>query len=136
MTMVQLTEDMIVARTRVSNMASIKKLNCWGADLTDINVVRRLENVEVLSLSVNGLTSLSDFQHCKNLQELFVRKNQIQSLKELIWLRDLSRLKHLWLSENPCADGNSRYRETIIHNLPQLEKVDNVAVTSQERVRE
>ena len=50
MTMVQLTEDMIVARTRVSNMASIKKLNCWGADLTDINVVRRLENVEVLSL--------------------------------------------------------------------------------------
>ena len=50
MRMVQLTEDMIVARTRVSNMASVKKLNCWGADLTDVTVVRRLENVEIVSL--------------------------------------------------------------------------------------
>ena len=48
--MVQLTEDMIVARTRVSNMASVKKLNCWGADLTDISIVRKLEGVEMLSL--------------------------------------------------------------------------------------
>ena len=48
--MVQLTEDMIVARTRVSNMAMVKKLNCWGADLTDVSVVRRLQGVEVLSL--------------------------------------------------------------------------------------
>ena len=48
--MVQLTEDMIMARTRVSNMAMVKKLNCWGADLTDVSVVRRLQGVEVLSL--------------------------------------------------------------------------------------
>ena len=27
--MVQLTEDMIVARTRVTDMAAVKKLNCW-----------------------------------------------------------------------------------------------------------
>ena len=27
--MVRLTEDMIVARTRVSDMAHVKKLNCW-----------------------------------------------------------------------------------------------------------
>ena len=144
--MVALTEDMITARTRVSNMAMVKKLNCWGADLTDIGVVRNLQSVEVLSLrlvsqqhisskrgakchltvliaycshflqfrfiifnsSLNKLTSLSDFQPCKNLQELFVRKNQIQSLSELVWLRDLGRLKHLWLAENPCAEGDDR----------------------------
>ena len=27
--MVKLTEEMIVARTRVSDMANVKKLNCW-----------------------------------------------------------------------------------------------------------
>ena len=27
--MVRLTEDMIVARTRVSDMNQVKKLNCW-----------------------------------------------------------------------------------------------------------
>jgi len=131
--MVQLTEDMIVARTRVSNMASVKKLNCWGADLTDISIVRKLEGVEMLSLSLNSLSSLSDFQHCRNLQELFVRKNKINSLAELVWLRDLPKLRHLWLAENPCAEGNPRYRQTVIHNLPQLEKLDNIIISSEER---
>ena len=28
-----------------------------------------------------------------------------------------------------------RYRQTVIHNLPQLEKLDNVKITSEERVR-
>ena len=27
--MVKLTEDMVVARTRVTNLATVKKLNCW-----------------------------------------------------------------------------------------------------------
>ena len=48
--MVKLTEDMIVARTRVSDLSSVKKLNCWGADLDDVSVLTRLENVEMLSL--------------------------------------------------------------------------------------
>ena len=29
-----------------------------------------------------------------------------------------------------------RYRQTVIHNLPQLEKLDNVSISSQERVIE
>ena len=29
-----------------------------------------------------------------------------------------------------------RYRQTVIHNLPQLEKLDNIAITSEERVRQ
>ena len=48
--MVKLTEDMIVARTRVSDLSNVKKLNCWGADLDDVSVLKRLENVEMLSL--------------------------------------------------------------------------------------
>jgi hypothetical protein len=38
--MVRLSEEMIMARTRVSDMLHVKKLNCWGADLTDISVCR------------------------------------------------------------------------------------------------
>jgi len=66
--MVKLSEEMIMARTRVSDMAHVKKLNCWGADLTDVSVLRKLRNVEVLSLSVNSITTLADVQDCKNLQ--------------------------------------------------------------------
>jgi len=132
--MVRLTEDMIVARTRVSDMNHVKKLNCWGAELSDISVIRKLTNVEVLSLSVNTICTLADIQYCKNLQELYIRKNQIPEIGEILWLRELPRLKNLWLEENPCAEacGQQLYRQTVIRNLPQLQKLDNVAVSSEE----
>ena len=84
---------------------------------------------------MNSIETLSDFQHCKKLQELFLRKNNINSLRELLWLKNLAKLKNLWLAENPCSGGdNDQYRQTVIHNLPQLEKLDNITISSQERV--
>ena len=56
--------------------------------------------------SLNSIESLADFQHCKKLQELFLRKNNINSLRELLWLKDLGKLKNLWLAENPCSEEN------------------------------
>merc|ERR1711892_612718 len=132
-TMVNLTEDMVTARTRVSDMNHVKKLNCWGAELSDISVLRKLKNVEVLSLSVNTISTLADIQFCKNLQELYIRKNRIPDISEICWLRDLPRLRNLWLEENPCAEGDPElYRQTVIRNIPQLQKLDNVAVTPEE----
>jgi len=131
--MVKLTEDMIVARTRVSDLTHVKKLNCWGAELTDISVIRKLTNVEVLSLSVNGISTRADIQHCNNLQELYIRKNKIPEINEICWLKDLTRLRNLWLEENPFAEGSSEmYRLTVIKALPQLQKLDNVPVQSEE----
>jgi len=131
--MVRLTEDMIVARTRVSDMGHVKKLNCWGAELTDVSVLRKLTNVEVLSLSVNCISTLEDISHCKNLQELYIRKNKVPDISEICWLKDLARLKNLWLEENPCSEGGAElYRLTVVKTLPQLQKLDNSAVTSEE----
>ena len=36
-------------------------------------------------------------------QELYIRKNKIPDLNEICWLRDLPKLKFLWLEENPAA---------------------------------
>jgi len=106
----------------------------WGAELTDVSVLRKLINVEVLSLSVNCIITLADIQNCKNLQELYIRKNKIPDLNEVCWLRDLTKLKNLWLEENPCcnAQQSDLYRATVIRNLPQLQKLDNVVVQPDE----
>jgi len=109
--MVRLTEDMIVARTRVSDMGSVKKLNCC----------------------VNNISTLEDISHCRNLQELYIRKNKIPDISEICWLRDLPRLKNIWLEENPCSEGGAElYRYTVIKTLPQLQKLDNTPVASEE----
>ncbi|XP_042230305.1 uncharacterized protein LOC121871841 isoform X2 [Homarus americanus] len=129
--MVKLTEDMVVARSKGSDLYNVRKLNCWGSELSDVSVVRKLQNVEVLSLSVNRICTLADFQYCPNLQELYIRKNIISDINEILYLRQLPKLKSLWLADNPCADFE-QYRLTVLRALPHLQKLDNVAVDSEE----
>ncbi|XP_021951761.1 uncharacterized protein LOC110848761 isoform X3 [Folsomia candida] len=133
MKMTKLTEDMIIARTKSSELGAVKKLNCWGSDLIDVSLVKRLANVEVLSLSLNKITTLSDFQYCRNLVELYIRRNAIRDLSELCYLQELTRLRRLLLAENPCVDtAGPLYRATVIRCLPNLEVLDNNEVTPDE----
>lgn len=60
--------------------------------------------MDIFSYSLNKIKSLADFQHCRNLVELYVRRNEIRDLSELCYLQDLPRLKRLLLAENPCVE--------------------------------
>ncbi|XP_063631521.1 uncharacterized protein LOC134802757 isoform X4 [Cydia splendana] len=129
--MARLTEEMVIARSKQSDLSSIKKLNCWGAELGDVSLLRRMPNVEVLAFSINKIRSLQDFAGCRLLRELYVRKNEIKDLREIRHLRHLPALTSLWLDENPCTH-HPQYRLTVLRNLPRLEKLDNVAVQQEE----
>ncbi|CRK92832.1 CLUMA_CG006268, isoform A, partial [Clunio marinus] len=77
--------------------------------------------------SVNKIRSLSDFEDCPNLQELYLRKNNIQDINDLVYLQNLPKLKYLWLEENPCVDSaGPNYRKVVLRALPKLLKLDNV----------
>lgn len=129
--MTRLTEGMVIGRTKASDLNNVRSLNCWGSELSDVSLVRQMTNVEVLSLSVNKITTLEDFGHCPNLVELYVRKNMIKDLSEIIYLQELPKLKNLWLEDNPCAAGD-RYRVTVLKYLPNLKKLDNILVEPDE----
>ncbi len=58
----------------------IKKLNLWGHDLDKIDIIEKMINLEVLSLSLNKIKSLKPFKHLYNLRELFLRRNEIKDL--------------------------------------------------------
>uniref|UniRef100_K7G6V2 Cilia- and flagella-associated protein 410 n=1 Tax=Pelodiscus sinensis TaxID=13735 RepID=K7G6V2_PELSI len=107
--------------------------SCRGSCLTDISICRELPNIEVITFSVNGISSLAPISHCQHLTELYLRKNSIPSLDELFHLKGLPRLRVLWLAENPCCGLDPhRYRMTVLRNLPSLQKLDNQAVTEEE----
>lgn len=78
---------------------------------------------EVLSLSVNHVSTLVHLQYCPKLSELYLRKNEIMDLSEILYLRHLRRMKVLWLADNPCAELPF-YRAYILHHLPNLSKID------------
>ncbi|XP_044313565.1 GATA zinc finger domain-containing protein 10 isoform X2 [Drosophila rhopaloa] len=131
--MSRLTEEMVIARAKQSDLSLIKKLNCWGSDLSDVSIIKRMRGVEVLALSVNKISTLSPFEDCNKLQELYLRKNNISDINEIAYLQNLPALRYLWLEENPCCDrAGSNYRAVVLRALPNLKKLDNVEVTQEE----
>ena len=123
-----LTENIVLSRTRSHDLDNVKKLNCWGIEISDVSIVKKMPNVEVLSLSLNKISSLKDFAECKYLKELYLRKNQIRDINEVSYIQNLPNLKKLSLEDNPCVK-HSNYRLTILRALPNLELLDNVTVT-------
>ncbi|XP_073682386.1 cilia- and flagella-associated protein 410-like [Garra rufa] len=129
----KLTRKLVLARAKASDLESVKKLNCWGCNLTDISIFVEIPNIEVLTLSANKISSLEHISSCQHLSELYLRRNNIPSLSELKHLQQLRCLKVLWLAENPCCDADPhKYRMTVIRNLPGLHKLDNQVVTEEE----
>uniref|UniRef100_A0A2A4JFB8 U2A'/phosphoprotein 32 family A C-terminal domain-containing protein n=1 Tax=Heliothis virescens TaxID=7102 RepID=A0A2A4JFB8_HELVI len=112
-------------------MPNVEVLALRGAELGDVSLLRRMPNVEVLALSINKIRTLGDFAGCRRLRELYVRKNEINDLHEIRHLRHLPDLTSLWLDENPCT-SHPQYRMTVLRNLPNLEKLDNVPVQPDE----
>jgi Leucine-rich repeat (LRR) protein len=119
-----LRPDLIIQRSKSDRLDMVKSLNLWGNDIEDVSILRELPNVEILSLSVNQITTLEDFSHCGKLSELYLRKNLISDLAEVQYLRGLRNLRVLWLQDNPCSDERN-YRAYVISILPQLTKLDN-----------
>ena len=123
-----LTVDLIHMKTKTNRIDCLKSLNLWGNDLDDISIVNGMQGLEVLSLSVNHISTLRDLQNCYNLKELYLRKNMIADLEEIHYLEELPNLKILALGENPIAE-NPAYRLYVIKSLPYVEKLDNEIVT-------
>ncbi|KAL0967028.1 hypothetical protein UPYG_G00303660 [Umbra pygmaea] len=129
----KLTRKLVLAKAKASDLDSVRKLNCWGCNLTDISIFSQIPHIEVLTLSVNSISSLSPLSGCLFLTELYLRRNLIPVLSELSHLRPLPRLKVLWLAENPCCGTEpGHYRLTVLRCLPRLHKLDNQVVTEEE----
>ena len=128
----KLTEKFITLKTNIDRIDLIKNLNLWGNELEDISYIRELPLLEVVSLSDNNISTLKDFAYLKNLKEIYIRKNNISDFKEVLYLTKCTNLRVLWLNENPIA-LNPNYRYYVIKILSQIVKLDDIAISSEER---
>uniref|UniRef100_A0A3B4ZRC5 Cilia and flagella associated protein 410 n=1 Tax=Stegastes partitus TaxID=144197 RepID=A0A3B4ZRC5_9TELE len=124
----KLTRKLVLAKAKASDLESVKKLNCSQDAPQFLSVISSFS-----PSSVNSISSLSPLAGCLALTELYLRRNMIPSLSELSHLRPLTRLRVLWLAENPCCGtDSSQYRLTVLRCLPRLQKLDNQVVTEDE----
>ncbi|ORY30097.1 hypothetical protein BCR33DRAFT_792724 [Rhizoclosmatium globosum] len=114
-------------------IAQIKSINLWGQNLSDVSCLAGIRGLEVVSLPVNRISDLSPFSDLNNLEELYLRKNEILDPRELRHLMGLPRLKNLWISENPFCDKIKDYRLSMIRLFPNLDKLDDKIITDRER---
>ena len=81
-----LTKDLLLSKCKTDKMTQVKNVNLWGNDLDDLSILAELPNVEIVSLSLNKISSLRDFASCSKLTELYLRKNCISELSEVSYL--------------------------------------------------
>ena len=130
----KLTRELIAQKVKSDRLESIRKLNLWGSNLEDISIISEMPSLEIVSLSVNKIRTLKPFANLQNLKELYLRKNSISNLNEIKHLTECENLTKLWLKENPICD-NPNYREVIICVLPQVQNLDDIEITDEERNR-
>ena len=123
-----LTKEEILAKYNINSLLDVKNINCWGSDLNNIDIINEMKNVRIISLSLNKINSLKPFENLENLEELYLRKNEITDINEINYLKNCKNLKILWLEENPICDVEN-YRKKVINTLPFLIKLDNVSTT-------
>ena len=130
----KLTRELIVQKVRSDKLAQIKNLNLWGNNIDNVDILTQMPSLEIVSLSVNKISTLKPFAELPKLRELYLRNNMISDLNEIKYLIGCENLSILWLSENPICK-NKNYRYVVVGILPQLEKLDDVAITEVERAK-
>ncbi|TPP67173.1 hypothetical protein FGIG_09863 [Fasciola gigantica] len=131
----KLTEVIILLRSRGEQLDTISKVNLWGLGISDASILSKMTNLRIVSMSTNLLCSLAPFSACVHLQELYLRSNQIADIHQVGHLKFLTKLRKLWLENNPCCapETTEQYRYSIIRNLASLTHLDLKAVTQDER---
>ncbi|CAI2176879.1 20510_t:CDS:2 [Funneliformis geosporum] len=127
-----LTDELILNKSSAKSVVEVRNLNLWGCELDDVSVLKNCSRLEILSLSVNNLTSLEQLSECKTLKELYLRKNYINDSEQVKHLTSLRNLEVLWLCDNPCAEDEKKYRNIVLRYLPWLKKLDHHEVTDEE----
>ena len=84
--MVVLTKEYILNKCKTDSLNKIKKLDIWSSELEEVSLIKEMPNLEICSLSLNKITSLLDFKSSCNLVELYLRKNKIADLNEILYL--------------------------------------------------
>ena len=124
-----LTLDAILSRANSKSPETIKQLNLWGLQVSDISILSKLPLLETISLSMNHIKDISIFKNMKNIKELYLSDNQISDFGQIENLKNCQKLEKLVLKGNPI-NNEPGYPKKIIEILPQLKILDEKEIKS------
>ena len=131
----ELTLEIIMNRANIKdqNLESIKSLNLYGINLTDISLLNKFPSLEILSLSNNKIKDISVLSNLNNLKELYLSNNKIDDINQLEYLKNCQKLEKINLKGNPICN-NQIYLEKINYFLPNLLFLDEKSIKSEKNL--
>ena len=84
---------------------------------------QEFEQLSIVDLSRNRLTTCQPFAHLSTLEELWVSGNEIASFTDIELLRQTTRLETIYLEYNPLQ-SDPLYRKKLAEILPSLKQID------------
>ena len=112
----------------------VQELNLEGNQLESAEGLAGLPHLSVLNISRNKIRSLYPLRTCSSLLKLEAGHNDIQVIKQTLYLRDIPWLSYLSLQGNPCC-RKTHYRLRALFRLPGLKRLDLSNVTAEEYIR-
>jgi len=115
-------------------LESKASLDLSDKQLTSVELVAELGNLQILNLSLNQIEDIRPLAYLKNLQVLLLSKNKLTNIEAV---RDLRELKHLEVGSNFITDiGPVEYLESLqTLSIPQNKVSDLRPVSSLGRLQ-
>jgi len=124
--------------THVENMddLNLEALYLAQNQLTTLDGISTLSKLQVLNVKHNEINTLAALsaEDIPRLRKLCISENHICHISEVVQLQSFPFLCDLFLSPNPITDL-PYYRAQILHRLPRLRWLDELAVSAEEKVK-
>jgi len=124
--------------SHVENMVDLhlEALYLAQNQLTTLDGISTLSKLQVLNVKHNDIKSLAalNAEDIPRLRKLCISENQICHVSEVEKLQSFPFLCDLFLAPNPITDL-PYYRAQILHRLPRLRWLDELAVSAEEKVK-
>lgn len=125
------------------NIDKIEHVQDWCRDLQILllqgNLIHKIENLgklkklNYLNLALNNIEKVENLEKLESLTKLDLTLNFIGDLESISNLKNNYNLRELNLTGNPCSDY-PRYRQFVIHTLPQLDILDSKDITKADKL--
>jgi Leucine-rich repeat (LRR) protein len=113
----------------------LRELNLSNNCIEDLNGIQSLKYLTSLNISGNSIYSLIPLQQCTNLSYLDITNNKIQYIRQVEYLTGIPWLQVFMIDGNPCCQ-KEHYRFRTLYRLPNLQRLDDITVTADEKVRQ
>ena len=104
-----------------------KKVSFNNKKLRNMPIIKHFNQIEILFLNDNEISTLSFCQDLPNLKELYMKNNKISDLKEIDYLSLCKNLHTLYLKGNPIQLKNNQiYMKKIKRTAPSVKNIDGI----------